>query len=275
MAAFLKVKATRMRCGVWLRTMMSAACLVSVSSRITAQPNQPVDMKRPGVEKRWLETTKEAERAIEAGEWKKARKTTDAVLSEMCARIQGGEGVADLLALVTFFRALSEAGLGHEEAASWDYLTAQTLAPDLSKTDLDRYGAAGELLKPWRASTEQEQPEDSSEEEMEEGEVTPPEKIKGPAPKYPYGKLSACLDGPIEVQMVIDKEGVPRFPKLMTTQEPLLGYAALQAFRDWRFKPARFKGEPVEVLYKMTVNFKMPSCRNVFAIAKEGKDGGP
>ena len=37
-----------------------------------------------------------------------------------------------------------------------------------------------------------------------------------------------------------------------------MALAALDAIRTWRFEPARFKGEPVNVYYTLTVNFKTP-----------------
>ncbi len=101
--------------------------LLLFAPQVTAQTHRPVGVKRPQVIDRWVRNMNKADTAVKAGEWKKAHRTANAVLDEMCGRIEGGEGVATLLATATFLRALAEAGLGNEEAANWDYTAAQTL----------------------------------------------------------------------------------------------------------------------------------------------------
>ena len=156
------------------------------------------------------------------------------------------------------------------------------LVPEFSAVDLGRFGAAGSLREPWRISSDssaEDETEAGSEGKVASGDMTskesviPPRKIRTPRPKYPFGKYGACIDGPIVVQIIINEQGMPTHPRLLTTQDPVLGFAAMEALRNWRFKPARLEGEPVSVYYNLTVNFKLPICTNLYARAKRAKDG--
>ena len=249
--------------------------LLFIAPQLDAQRNHPVGIKRPSVVERWTQNLNKADTALKSSEWKKAYKTANAVLEEMCARIEGGEGVAELLGTATFLRALAEAGLGNEDAANWDFISAQVLVPELSRQNLTRYGAAGEVLEPWRISADDSEGETEAEppEDIADREVTAPKKIRAPLPKYPYGKYSSCLDGPIKVGFIINEQGLPTQPRLLTTQDPLLGFAAMEAVRDWRFKPAQLEGKPIAVNYHLTVNYKLERCQNLFAAKRAGTKG--
>ena len=251
-----------------------------IAPRLESQAHQPVGIERPEVVERWQERLTESELALEGGEWKEAKRSIERVLSEMCDRIEGGAGAARLLGTATLLRSLAEAGLDDKAAANWDFNAAQVLVPEFSKVDLSRFGAAGSLLEPWRFPTKssaEDETEGGSEEEASDDaglkeKLIPPKKIRTPRPKYPFGKYQACVDGPIIVQVIIDEEGMPTQPRLLTTQDPTLGFAAMEALRNWRFKPARLGGEPVSVYYNLTVNFKLPICTNPFARAKRARD---
>lgn len=254
-----------------------------IATDVAPQTHHPVGIQRPEVIERWKRELDKADTALKAGEWKKAKNKTQALLSEMFNRIEGGEGVATFLATATFLRSLSEAGLGNEGAANWDYTAAQTLLPYFSEFNLRQYGDAGKMLEAWRIPPETSESvgtDDSSAAKSDSAQgtscedVKKPRKIRAPQPTYPYSKYDACIDGSIVVQIIIDEQGVPTRPRLLTTQDPLLGYAAMEALRDWRFKPARCMGKPISAYYNLTVNFKLPVCHNLFARAKKADDGG-
>ena len=76
-------------------------------------------------------------------------------------------------------------------------------------------------------------------------------------PKYPFGKRDARVQGVSIIQIVVDKEGVPWNPKLLKSISPLMGFAAMDAIKHWRFKPALLDGEPVNVFYNLTVTFRL------------------
>jgi protein TonB len=89
------------------------------------------------------------------------------------------------------------------------------------------------------------------------GAVSAPVKLVAPPPLYPELARRARREGLVVVQAVIDREG--RVTRLRAVKEEPLGLteAALAAVREWRFAPGRLNGEPVDVLYSLTVNFRL------------------
>jgi periplasmic protein TonB len=79
--------------------------------------------------------------------------------------------------------------------------------------------------------------------------------IKRVAPKYPPAALQMHLEGAVQIEATIDKEGLVTNPKVVKGDH-ILAAAALDAVRQWRYKPYYLDGEPVEVETEITINFK-------------------
>jgi periplasmic protein TonB len=79
--------------------------------------------------------------------------------------------------------------------------------------------------------------------------------IKRVAPKYPSAALQMHLEGTVQIEARIDKEGIVTNPKVVKGDH-ILAAAALDAVRQWRYKPYYLDGEPVEVETEITINFK-------------------
>jgi protein TonB len=79
--------------------------------------------------------------------------------------------------------------------------------------------------------------------------------IKRVQPKYPQAALSAHVQGAVQIQALIDKEGKVVNLKVLSG-DPGLAHAALEAVRQWRYKPYYLDGQPVEIETQITVNFK-------------------
>jgi periplasmic protein TonB len=76
------------------------------------------------------------------------------------------------------------------------------------------------------------------------------------APVYPQLARAARIQGTVELQAVISKEG--RIEKLQVLHgHPMLVKAALDAVQQWRYRPYILNGEPVEVETHITVNFSL------------------
>jgi TonB family protein len=76
-------------------------------------------------------------------------------------------------------------------------------------------------------------------------------------PSYPEKALRAGLRGPVVLQAWIGKDG--RIQELKLIRGPLLlGQAAFDAVRNWRYKPYLLNGEAVEAQTLVTVDFKLP-----------------
>jgi protein TonB len=79
--------------------------------------------------------------------------------------------------------------------------------------------------------------------------------IKRVQPKYPPAALSVRAQGAVQIEATINKEGNVTNLKVLSG-DPVLARAALEAVRQWRYKPYYLDGEPVEIQTQITVNFK-------------------
>ena len=77
-------------------------------------------------------------------------------------------------------------------------------------------------------------------------------------PKYPEEAKKNKIQGMVKVDALIDKEGSVIEAKAVESPDPSLAQAAIDAVRQWKFKPAtNKKGEPVQVKTTVTVNFRL------------------
>src|SRR5437660_8728340 len=79
--------------------------------------------------------------------------------------------------------------------------------------------------------------------------------IKRVQPKYPPAALAVRAQGAVQIEATINKEGNVTNLKVLSG-DPVLARAALEAVRQWRYKPYYLDGEPVEIQTQITVNFK-------------------
>jgi periplasmic protein TonB len=79
--------------------------------------------------------------------------------------------------------------------------------------------------------------------------------IKRVQPKYPQAALAVHAQGAVEIEATINKEGNVINPKVLRG-DPTLARSALEAVRQWRYKPYYLDGEPVEIETEITINFK-------------------
>ena len=77
------------------------------------------------------------------------------------------------------------------------------------------------------------------------------------APKYPEEAVQTEVDGEVVLQASIGKDGGVRELKLVSGYL-VLAHAALDAVKQWHYKPYRRNGKNVEVETLITVNFKRP-----------------
>lgn len=81
--------------------------------------------------------------------------------------------------------------------------------------------------------------------------------VKKVQPVYPPQARQIRLEGMVELQANISKTGsISNIRQL--SGDPVLGHAAMDAVRQWKYKPYFLNGEPVEVETQVTVNFKLP-----------------
>lgn len=75
-------------------------------------------------------------------------------------------------------------------------------------------------------------------------------------PVYPPAARQARISGTVRLEAVIGRDGVIQSLQVMSGH-PWLAQAALDAVRQWVYRPTLLNGEPVEVLTQIDVNFKL------------------
>lgn len=75
-------------------------------------------------------------------------------------------------------------------------------------------------------------------------------------PNYPPLARQARIQGSVVLQAVIGKDGTIQNLKVVSGH-PMLAPAALEAVKQWRYKPYFLNGEPVEVDTTINVNFTL------------------
>lgn len=79
--------------------------------------------------------------------------------------------------------------------------------------------------------------------------------IKRVQPKYPQAALSVHAQGAVQIEATVNKDGTVTNVKVLKG-DPVLSRAAVEAVRQWRYKPYYLDGQPVEIQTQITVNFK-------------------
>jgi periplasmic protein TonB len=86
---------------------------------------------------------------------------------------------------------------------------------------------------------------------MDEGDL-----VRKTLPVYPPLARMARIQGQVVLQAVISKQGVIENLKVLAGH-PMLVPAAINAVRQWRYRPYVLNNEPVEVETQITVNFSL------------------
>lgn len=79
--------------------------------------------------------------------------------------------------------------------------------------------------------------------------------IKQVQPRYPANALATHTEGAVQIEATIDKEGNVVNPKVLSGPS-MLTTAALEAVRQWRYKPYYLDGQPVAIQTQITIRFK-------------------
>jgi protein TonB len=81
--------------------------------------------------------------------------------------------------------------------------------------------------------------------------------IKKVQPVYPATAMHMHVEGSVQLMATIGKNGNITAVKTISG-EPQLAKAALDAVKQWKYKPYYLNGDPVEIQTQITVNFKLP-----------------
>ncbi len=88
------------------------------------------------------------------------------------------------------------------------------------------------------------------------GNVKSPRAISTPQPKYPMLALQARIEGDVEIDAVIDKDGNVVQERVMSGP-PLLVSAAMDAVKHWKYQPTYLNGAPWPIELTINVTFSL------------------
>jgi TonB family protein len=189
------------------------------------------------------------EQMLRAGRWDEAHARAGRLWSSWLDRSQQDAGA---LAVLLTFRALAEAGRGETDSAVCRWQAAQNLEPLLFHADLSAYGAPGELLEGRRWGTD-------NTGVVPKGSPEPPVVRTRTLPLYPQLLQAQGVEERVEVEAILDATGAVREPMIVGGRSAShnLNASALDTLCDWRFQPAVLAGQPVPVLYHLTINYEI------------------
>lgn len=75
-------------------------------------------------------------------------------------------------------------------------------------------------------------------------------------PAYPAMARAAHLQGPVELMLLVDEQGVPLEVQVLSGH-PAFHTEALRAARLWRFQPALDGGRPVRARFRLSILFRL------------------
>jgi protein TonB len=82
--------------------------------------------------------------------------------------------------------------------------------------------------------------------------------LKRVQPRYPSQALQMRIQGSVQLQATISKTGDIQNLKVVNG-DAVLSRAALEAVRQWKYKPYYLNGDPVQIETQILVNFKLPN----------------
>lgn len=93
--------------------------------------------------------------------------------------------------------------------------------------------------------------------------VTDPVVVAEKKPSYTAAAMRQKIQGSIELTAIIDKEGTPTDIKVVRSLDKKYGLdeKAVDALKEWRFKPATKDGKPVPILVTVEMTFALRDKR--------------
>lgn len=92
------------------------------------------------------------------------------------------------------------------------------------------------------------------------GQISAPELLRRVDPVYPSLARDARVEGIVILEARVDTRGRVAEVQVLRGQ-PLLNEPAVEAVRQWRYRPLLLNGEPTEFILTVTVNFRLKTSR--------------
>src|SRR5262249_38694358 len=89
------------------------------------------------------------------------------------------------------------------------------------------------------------------------GLVQPPRLLDGPRPAYPPQAEASGIQGRVVLRAVIRLDGAVGGLSVLSSPDPELATAAMDAVRQWRYQPSLLNGRPIELVTMISVDFRL------------------
>ncbi len=76
-------------------------------------------------------------------------------------------------------------------------------------------------------------------------------------PVYPAPAKAAGVEGTVDMEVAISKDGVPEEIRVISSPSDDLTQSALEAVRQWRYRPTLLNGAPIEIVTDVIVNYTL------------------
>ncbi|HYO78464.1 MAG TPA: energy transducer TonB [Thermoanaerobaculia bacterium] len=204
----------------------------------------------------WQKKTRQSLELLKRGEYNASLKLSERVIRDMADHLGPGDRETRSFGIALTHKALALAGLQREDEARWYWHIALNLYPALAKFDLVPFGKPGEFLL---AHTELRKPAEIPRLPYPPtANMTAPRPKKRVEPKYPLGARYFDVSGITIVEVLITRDGKVSSPHVLKAlPAPTLMYATLDALRHWTFEPATSDGQPTDVVFNLTFNYKL------------------
>ncbi len=77
------------------------------------------------------------------------------------------------------------------------------------------------------------------------------------APAFPPALLGKGVEGEALIEFLLDEQGRPRLPRIVSATQPEFGYAAAHAVAHWEFEPPTARGEPTIMRVAVPFTFRV------------------
>ncbi len=82
--------------------------------------------------------------------------------------------------------------------------------------------------------------------------------MKKVPPAYPPIALQLRKQGAVDLLASVNKDGTITDVKVLSG-DSVLAKSAVEAVRQWKYRPYLLNGEPVEIETQITINFRLPN----------------
>jgi hypothetical protein len=192
----------------------------------------------------WRRDQASIEAMLQQKRYAEARKASIKLTNRMFDRLGANADASRLLARTVALRAAAEDGLGNVDDTNWYRQVAKDLDPQIVLPPMTT-----PVPEPIDAHPVRESPIDAS-----SAKVEAPERTRKRDPERP-AIVNALGEAIVVLEVAIDVDGMVRQPRIISSPAPSVSYAALEALKQWRFRPGRMGGKPVPVVFHITLNF--------------------